>query len=362
MSQEIKLEHKTYKHRRSIFFPLLLVVIGIVLLLNTLHIIEGASWEVVIRLWPILLIIGGLDSLFQREGYVSSVLGIGLGFLFLAYYFNYLRPWDIHLWDILRLWPILLLAWGFDILVGRRTIWSMALGVVIGLGLLAGLFWLLTNPMSVSGRTEITQIEQTVGEEETVEVDLSMVSAKLNLSDGSDESMLITGQAKMLQNVNIEPSYSLQGSKGIFRLNGENIEGIFLSGNASKVDLELNPSIPLTLYTEVNAGEQDVDLSELKVERFTLDQSVGQVVLTLPEEEGYHGSVNLPVGELVIKVPEDSEVRIAFSKGLTVLSYPSDYTRRGDVISSPGVDDEGDNVATLQVSVPLGVLEIVEVP
>ena len=50
------------KARRSIFWALLLISIGVVFLLNTLGYIPGNGWELFLKLWPLIFIIGGLDK------------------------------------------------------------------------------------------------------------------------------------------------------------------------------------------------------------------------------------------------------------------------------------------------------------
>ena len=63
---------------RSLFWPLILIGVGIVWLLGNLGVISGANLSVLFRLWPLFLIAIGLDLLLGRK---SSVVGalIGLG-------------------------------------------------------------------------------------------------------------------------------------------------------------------------------------------------------------------------------------------------------------------------------------------
>ncbi|HSV84961.1 MAG TPA: DUF5668 domain-containing protein, partial [Levilinea sp.] len=63
----------------SIFWPLLLIAAGVLLLLNALGQVQGDFWGFFVRLWPLLFIAGGLDSLYRRESFVSPILFTGLG-------------------------------------------------------------------------------------------------------------------------------------------------------------------------------------------------------------------------------------------------------------------------------------------
>jgi hypothetical protein len=47
--------------RRSIFWPLLLVVAGVLLLLSNFSLIRASAWDLIRNGWPILLVAAGLE-------------------------------------------------------------------------------------------------------------------------------------------------------------------------------------------------------------------------------------------------------------------------------------------------------------
>ena len=51
---------------RGAILPVLFILIGAVLLLNTLDVIDWAIWPKVVRLWPILVIGFGANLLLQH--------------------------------------------------------------------------------------------------------------------------------------------------------------------------------------------------------------------------------------------------------------------------------------------------------
>ena len=60
------------RHYRSIFWPILLIGVGLVWLLQNLNLIPGWNWGTIWQLWPIFLIAIGLDLLVARR---SPILG-----------------------------------------------------------------------------------------------------------------------------------------------------------------------------------------------------------------------------------------------------------------------------------------------
>lgn len=148
MTPEPVLEHETPsepppRSPRSLLFPLLLIALGILLLLNNLGLLglpRGEGW---LRLWPLLLVLLGLDSAFNRGGVAGPSFLIGLGLILLAHNFGMLQ---VGFWRaVTYLWPLLLIAWGFDFVLPRRSIWLSLIGIVIVLGLLVGALILLSG-------------------------------------------------------------------------------------------------------------------------------------------------------------------------------------------------------------------------
>ena len=69
----------TDRSPRGLVFPLLLVVIGGALLLANLRLIPPLDWRAILSLWPVLLILGGIDLLLaRRQPLLALVLEIAV--------------------------------------------------------------------------------------------------------------------------------------------------------------------------------------------------------------------------------------------------------------------------------------------
>lgn len=66
--------------RGAVVFPLLLIAVGVILLLNNLGRLPWTVWETLAKLSPVLLISLGLDILFGRSA-LRWALGIALALL-----------------------------------------------------------------------------------------------------------------------------------------------------------------------------------------------------------------------------------------------------------------------------------------
>lgn len=126
---------------KGIFWPLILISLGVIFLLKNTGIISGETLDSFIPFWPVILILMGLDSFYRGEGRIGATLTIAMGVVFLMSNFGYLA---LGVWQIvIRVWPLFLLAAGLDILVGRRSCLGSLLGALFLLAILIGSLWVL---------------------------------------------------------------------------------------------------------------------------------------------------------------------------------------------------------------------------
>lgn len=80
---------------------------------------------------------------------VGAVLFIGLGLLLLFNNLGWL-PWST--WDVVwRFWPIILIMWGLQMMLGRNLVSKLILSVVAVLVILFILFYVLVTSSSPAG-------------------------------------------------------------------------------------------------------------------------------------------------------------------------------------------------------------------
>ncbi len=351
-----------HKNRHSLFGPILLIALGVFLFLNAIKVIPGSMWGFVFRLWPLLFIAGGLDSLYKREGYTGPLVGIGIGTVFLLANLGYLSMNAFQL--LLRLWPVLLIGWGFDLLLRPRTILTTVIGLVLGLMLIAGIIWLsLGTPFGAQSFNSIP-VNQELGAAKQGDIGIVSPVGKLHLHEGAAADEMISGSIVLASTEKAEPEYRIDGETGYFKMEAQGISypAPFIGGSDFATwDLSLNSEIPLVLSSQLITGQQIVDLTGLNVESFASETILGSLTLTLPSDLDVHGSSKVVMGELVVQVPEGEPVIISLDTAITTVVLPQGYTREEDIVYSPGAKD-ATNPINLEVEVPIGSLVIEFIP
>jgi hypothetical protein len=326
-----------YHHRHSIFFPLLLIIVGLLLFLGSVQGFQNYTWEWIFRLWPLIFVVAGLDSLYQWHRFVGAVVLIGVGVIFLLANFGTLAisPWGV----VLHFWPVLLVALGLDLIISRRSGWSPVLGILTGLILTGGIFWMILTTPGVSQPLRTQEFSLPLGTAASAEGTLDIAAGRLLVQGGASATRLLDGSASIADKNPAIPSLSSQDGKAVFQLEDRGESTTFYPFVATPDQLSwninLNSSVPMELSAKVAAGEADFDLTGTHVSRLDLSVAVGRTQITLPASGNVTISLDLPVGQSVIIVPRDTPVVFELNTAITAVNLPPDFHRNGNMAVSP---------------------------
>jgi hypothetical protein len=348
------------RRRGSIFFPLVLIAIGVIYLLSMSNVISTNAYDAFLKYWPIILIVIGLDGFYRGDSYVGAVVMLGAGIIFLL---GNLGSLQLASWEtILRLWPVLFLIWGFDLLLGQRKLWSSLLGAFVGLLMVGGIYWFVAiAPFQVQVPTQaLTQELQGVSK---ASVDIEDVTGTLNLQGGAQSSNLVQGNIQSVRTDQWEKTYSISGQTGNFVLKSQQGDVVQIIWPTHFTDvvwsLDLNDTIPLDLTSKMVVGKQELNLSTLMINTLLVETTTGQTVVTLPDQQGLNGEITASIGDILIYVPANASIQIETDTGLTAINYPTGYTKEGNIILSPEAQN-GTPKTHLTVNLPIGSLRIRE--
>lgn len=339
MEEQTTQKRPARSKRHSIFFPLLLVCLGIVLLLHTMNILPNSAWGTIVVYWPVLFIAGALDSIYRGDGYVGAVIWGGLGVFLLL---NNLGMLPNASWTILfRWWPVLLIAAGLDLIIGRHSIWSAIIGLVLGVVLLAGILW-ISMGVTPASQFETVDMQYPLDNAETIYADLSATTGELTIQGGAEQDNAVETVIAKAANEQIRDDYYVQDDKGYFNLDNEGLFVLypaFQSGSDKSVwEVNFNEELPLVLDSQLIAGDQRFNLNELNMKRFNVKTIFGRTTIVMPRKGSFEGDAEVIFGELLVFVPEGADVCLYADTGITAVDLPDGFIREDDIILSPNAD------------------------
>lgn len=297
----------------------------------------------------------------RRGGLVGPVILIGLGIVFLLNNLG-LVGWSV--WDlILRLWPVLLIAVGLDILVGRRSVWGSLLVVALMLAALAGAIWLYQARPAAGNLLTSETIQQALEGATRGELDIEFGVGRLEIGSLPESATLIEGNVGLVRGERVLEDFSLAGSTAHYSLRSTGVETFLFPGDWDRRaawDLNLNSGVPLSLTFHTGVGEATVDLSRLKVTDVDISFGVGRVTVTFPSQGRIQARIDGGVGETVLRIPAGMAARIRVDGGLRSVSVPGGYTQRGDAYYT-GNFETAENRIDVEVTGGIGVVNVREV-
>jgi hypothetical protein len=335
-----------------------LIVVGVLLLLDNLGMLPGDFWINLWHLWPMIFIALGLDSLWRRQGLAGATLLIGLGVVFLLSNFGYL---PLSAWQVLlNLWPLLLIAVGFDILVGRRSRLAGAIGLVLILVLLAGSLWLIGPWAGSAQAAQRRPIRQDLNGAQQAQVIIGPGVGTLKLKDMLEPVALVMGTIPAEDVLRVSQSFDLQGDQAVYSLQA--IGGNYTFPGAADIftwDLTLTTEIPVDLDLELGVGDMALELTELDLSALRLDLGVGQATISLPAAGQLDGTIDAAIGQLVILVPPGVGLRVQKDTALVVVQFPPDYRQAEGVYTSPNYATADERI-DLRIDMAIGQIVIRE--
>jgi hypothetical protein len=288
---------------------------------------------------------------------LPSVL-ILLGILLLLYNLG-LVDWNVWV-AIARFWPIILIALGLELILGRGSI-SRSVLIIIILVIISGLA--LRHP-GARGAITRTRVEKPLSGATSAEIEINMGVGALYLSSLPDSSDLISGTVDTAVGEWLTQNFNITANNARLVLSTEN-KDFFANFNffglgaqpARKWDLSLNESIPISLDIRTGVGEARIDLERVLATNVEVRTGVGKTDLTLPATG--HSKVTLSggIGETIIHIPRGVAARIHTKTGIGSVQIYGNYTRINNEYVSPDFNT-AENRVDLEVKGGIGSIRI----
>lgn len=289
-------------------FALLLIFAGSILLLNTSGVLPWIVWERIWPLWPVVLILIGLDILLSRY---SNVLRLGLA-------------------------------------------------VVVLIVLAAAVFYLITTTESAEVLRPSERTWPLEGiDRGTVRLHLGVGELSLDALEDPDAFAQVLLQGR--EGVRFEQHFERTGTAALLEISGpeRSAPWPFRTDRNVRWEIALSPQIPLDMEINLGVGQSQVDLQHLQVDDLQLNTGVGEVQVTLPAQVE-RGDVHIQtgVGQVTVIIPGGVAAQIEVESALVSVDVDqSRFPKRDGTYRSPDYDTAPYRL-DLRISGAIGEIEI----
>lgn len=289
-------------------------------------------------LWPLLLVAIGVLLLLNSLGRIN-----------------------LNFWDLWRYWPALLILIGLDLLVGRRSQLGRLIVVLLTLvvlGVCVGL--ILRAPGPVTGGAEVDTISEPLQGAERASLRVESVAGKLTIIKLDDSSSLIEGTLDLASSR--KPTWKVDWTGDQVSMQLAYQEGTSFSigwGRSDSWDLRLSPAVVWALTANLAAGEGRLDLTGLDLDTLSVELGAGKYQVTLPDRVGGKVSIKGGAGGLVLEIPETLAARLDVQRGIVPVSI-SDRFEEKDGVYVTADWETNDNRVEVEIDLGVGGLTVRE--
>ena len=150
------------------------------------------------------------------------------------------------------------------------------------------------------------------------EVGLHMNAGELRVRGAEQEALLEASFEYSRERDRPVVDYRRFGDKGTLQVRRSRRNSIPFGRVRNRWDFNLSKAVPLDLDIDLGAGQSDIDLRGLKLQRVEIDMGVGEMTLDLqgPHQKSFNVKIDGGVGSGKIYLPFEVGVRVKVDGGL----------------------------------------------
>ena len=328
------------------FAPLILVVLGIVLLFNTMNVLDWTIWDRVWRLWPLVLIAFGVDvALGRRNRPLANLIIGGLAVVGVASLF----------FDV-----------GFGYAVLSFGSWISSAVIMVGLVLLFA-YLLATRGGFMNTTAKVLQAPLNVplNGAQAASVRIDFGAGELNigaLQPGS--GALAAGTLEYYDNQPEPRVTATPGPNAALHIEAQTPNSFSWPFGGDRVvtahwNIGLDPQIPTDLAVHTGASKVILDLERLRANRVSLELGASTATVVLPAQAGNtQASVQGGAMTTQLYVPASVEARILVEAGLASVKVDPRFRKQGNQYVSDNYG-RGPNNLDLEIHVGAATVEVI---
>ena len=185
------------------------------------------------------------------------------------------------------------------------------------------------------------------------DIGLKMGAGELHVRSAAQEALLEASFEFNRERLRPVVDYRRVGDKGILEVRHGRKHGVNFGTTRNRWDLSLGQAVPLDLDIDLGAGQSDLDLRGLELQRVEIDMGVGEMDLDLrgPHSAGFQVKIDGGIGSGKIALPSEVGVRVKVDGGLGSIDASGLTKRDGAYVN----DAYGKSPVTIEVDINAGI-------
>ena len=366
----------------SIILPIAAILSGVVLELNSLGLIGNyLPKNILMNVWPAILIFVGLDLLFTQHRLIGSLVVLFTGAAILSTQFLE-GGTNNEIWQFfLKVWPILLVLFGIDWIFAGRSLINTAVIIAAVIIIVYVLFavldvpimqklpsdldlksiiptstfsgvlpgqtgpqpWNNNNPMPAAPVSQpapeavqpvvITPDGQVIiaaPAQQEVVLNLNAASGKISLKNGGNTPQFVSGSIRLDPAENLTQNAELNRPSAQYTLQSS---GNAAASDRSNWDLALSSNRTAAVNAVLNSGYIKADLRSMNLSSVNIENKFGPIDVMVPRSTNAPIRIKASDGDIRVYIPGGTGINCYIS-GTGSVDFPQySYNWSGNVLS-----------------------------
>ena len=380
--------------------PIAAILTGVVLELNSLHLIgDFIPNDLLFKIWPVVLIFVALDLVLSQRRLIGAAVVLFVAAALLST--QYLEGGtENEVWKtFMKVWPILLILFGVDWIFSGKSLINKAV-IIAGVIILVYVLFIFldvpvlkklpfeinlqsilptsefngTMPMQQTVNNSTQMFSRPSADEESQDlivrsngeisaampgqnaaaVRISAASGKVSVQAGSAGNLFMSGLVQLDRAEKLSENADLNGSAAQYSLTSS---GHAAANNTSDWNLSLTPQRNIDLNITMNNGYVKADLRLLNLSSAVIENKYGPVDVMVPNTVNGTVKVTSSNGDIRIYIPGGTAISASIT-GTNRIEYPQYSYLLSDGVMLPR--GAAQNPVRVEVHSNNGLVKIIE--
>jgi uncharacterized membrane protein len=281
---------------------------------------KSKNWNIGAMFWGLLFVLIGVLLLLNNFGII-----------------------EVNLSNIWQLWPVVIIGIGLSVLSPRGWLWGIisVILTIAMLGLVA--FAVIDNPTyrNIQGWSNQDTKKLSDDAVNAAKIDITIDTPATSLSLSSSDSRRGVEAIQQSKSTNLNIDAETRGDTRYIRIGSESSRRFWFRGDvANNLDIDLTRKLPVSLSIDTGAASVSGDLSQVKLKSLNIDTGASSIDLKLGAIESRQEVVlDAGASKLAFKIPKSVGVRVESSGGLKSTSFEGIEKVSDSVYESKGFAD-----------------------
>ena len=281
---------------------------------------KSKNWNIGAMFWGLLFVLIGVLLLLNNFGII-----------------------EVNLSNIWQLWPVVIIGIGLSVLSPRGWLWGI-ISVILTIAMLGLVAFAVIDNLTYRDLRGWSNQDTKKLSDDTVnaaKIDITIDTPATSLSLSSSDSRRGVEAIQQSKSMNLNIDAETRGDTRYVRIDSESSRRFwFRGGVANSLDIDLTRKLPVSLSIDTGAASVSGDLSQVKLKSLNIDTGASSIDLKLGAIEPRQEVVlDAGASKLAFKIPKSVGVRVESSGGLKSTSFEGIEKVSESVYESKGFAD-----------------------